>query len=66
MNKSPAQIAAIEKVHELRAKQRWHSIQEEKKAVEIQFHIRAGSELEDEIMVWELYKARLAKEEALR
>lgn len=47
-------ITIKERINELRAKQHWHSIQEERKALEIQNHIREESRLEDLIMEWEV------------
>lgn len=48
-------IAAKERINELRAKQRGHSIQEIKCAEAIQMHIKEQSRLEDEIISWTIH-----------
>lgn len=47
-------LALREKINELRAKQRWHSLQEMEHAREIQSHIHEQSRIEDNIIELEL------------
>lgn len=63
---SPALIAATEKRNELRAKQWGHSLREVEAALEVQYHIRKQSELEDTIMLWEIEMAKLKVEESVK
>lgn len=59
---SEAVIAAREKVNELRARQRSHALQEEECANRIQYHIMRQSEIEDDIMAWEVHIDKLKRE----
>lgn len=50
-------------IQELRARQKWHGFKEMDLAREIQWHIRQQSELEDQIMAWEIHLSLIAEDE---
>lgn len=52
-------------IQELRARQKWHGHQEIELAREIQRHIRAQSELEDQIIAWHIHLDLVQKEKAI-